>query len=210
MGVLSRRAHNVAAMIACRPFPRADRRSRALGRVPGPSWRFRTGGRGCDDLREEKGGGRSSLLCCGPVGTIHPYTHFGKDFELIDGRFAICRPPPESLVGRRHENEENASVIGNLPGGMAEARAGSGGTSTGTKAFFRSRDDAPLAAAANSARQRWRRAWRLTSQLLSYLYGETQCAPPDSQDLPSALRAGNLFCKVLVLEFDTKLWIDRS
>jgi len=43
---------------------------------------------------------------------------------------------------------------------MAERRAGSGGTSAGTKALFHSRDDAPLAAAANSARRRWRRALR--------------------------------------------------
>ena len=62
-----------------------------------------------------------------------------------------------------HENEENATVIGDLHGGMAERRAGSGGTSTRTKALFRSRDDAPLAVAPDSARRRRRRAWRLTS-----------------------------------------------
>jgi len=68
------------------------------------------------------------------------------------------------LVGRRHENEENANVNGYLHGGMAERRAGSGGISTGAKALFCSRDDAPLAAAPNSARRRWRRAaWRFTS-----------------------------------------------
>jgi len=59
------------------------------------------------------------------------------------------------------ENEENATVIGNLHGGMAERRAGSGGTFAGTKALFCSRDDAPLAAAANSARRRWRHALRI-------------------------------------------------
>ena len=62
--------------------------------------------------------------------------------------------------GAGHGNEENATVIGNLHGGMAERRAGSGGTSAGTKALFRSRDDTPLAAAVNSARRRWRRAMR--------------------------------------------------
>ena len=63
------------------------------------------------------------------------------------------------LGGALDENEE-ITVIRNLHGGMAERRAGSGGTSTGTKALIRSRDDAPLAAAANSARRRWRRALR--------------------------------------------------
>ena len=51
------------------------------------------------------------------------YTHCGKVFELIDGRFAIYRPSPKSLAGRRHENEEDATVFGNLHGGMAERRA---------------------------------------------------------------------------------------
>jgi len=55
------------------------------------------------------------------------------------------------LVGRRHDNEENGAVIGDLHGGMAERRASSRGTSTGTKALFCSRDDAPLAAAPDSA-----------------------------------------------------------
>jgi hypothetical protein len=32
------------------------------------------------------------------------------------------------LCGRKHENEENATVIGNLHGGMAERRAGGGDT----------------------------------------------------------------------------------
>ena len=63
-------------------------------------------------------------------------------------------------MGRSHENEENATVIGYLLGGMeenatvigyllggmAERRTGSGGTSAGIKALFSSRDDAPLAA----------------------------------------------------------------
>jgi len=39
-------------------------------------------------------------------------------------------------VGRRHENEENGGVIGNLHGGVAERRAGSGGTSPDTKALI--------------------------------------------------------------------------
>jgi len=86
------------------------------------------------------------------------YTHCGKVFELIDGRFAIYRPSPKSLAGRRHENEGNATVIGNLHGGMAERRDGGGGTSTGTKALFYARDSAPLSAAPNSARRRRRRA----------------------------------------------------
>ena len=32
---------------------------------------------------------------------------------------------------------------------------------------------------------------------MSHLYGKTQCAPPDNQDLPSALRAGNYFERCL-------------
>jgi hypothetical protein len=93
--------------------------------------------------------------------SLPKYTHCGNFLnELIDRRFAIHCPLQESLVGRRHENEENATVIGDLHGGMAERRAGSGGTSNGTKALFRSRDDVPLAAAADSARRRRRRALR--------------------------------------------------
>jgi hypothetical protein len=52
-------------------------------------------------------------------------------------------------VWRRHENEENGTVFGNLHGGMAERRAGSGGTSIGTKALLVPLDDASPAAAAN-------------------------------------------------------------
>ena len=117
------------------------------------------------------------------------FTHFGNVFELIDGRFAICRPLQAYLVGRRHEEEEtsvgrshgneaNATAIGNLHGGMAERRAGSGGPFTGIKALFRSRDDAPLAAAPDSARRPLRRVWRWTNYMSSCSYGETQCAPP--------------------------------
>jgi hypothetical protein len=73
----------------------------------------------------------------------------------MDRRFAIHRLRQELLVGRRHENEENATVICNLHGGVAERRAGSGGTSSDTKASVRPRDDAPLAAAPDSARRRW-------------------------------------------------------
>ena len=73
-------------------------------------------------------------------------------------------PAPPRIL-RRHENEENGAVIGNLHGGMAERRAGSGGTSAGTEASLCSRYDAPLAAAAISARRRWRRALRLTGEL---------------------------------------------
>jgi hypothetical protein len=87
-------------------------------------------------------------------------------FRLIDRRFATGRPLQESLLGRRHENEESGTVNVDLLGGMAERRAGSGGTSAGTKALFSSRDDAPPAAAPYSARRRVLRAWRLTSNLL--------------------------------------------
>jgi hypothetical protein len=66
---------------------------------------------------------------------------------LIDGRFAICRTLQEFLVGRKHDNDETANVIGDLHGGMAERRAGSGGTSTDREPLLRSWDDAPLAAA---------------------------------------------------------------
>jgi len=66
------------------------------------------------------------------------------------------------MVGRRHETEAIATVIGDLHGGMAERRAGSGGTCTGTQALFASQDDAPLAATPDSARRRMQRAWRLT------------------------------------------------
>ena len=69
--------------------------------------------------------------------SLDQYTHCGKVVELIDGRFAIHRPLQEFLAGRSRENEENATVIGDLRGGMAERRAGSGGTSIGTKALFR-------------------------------------------------------------------------
>ena len=58
------------------------------------------------------------------------YTHCGKVFELIDRRFAIHRPLQESLVGRRHENEENATEIRNLHRGGAECQAGGGDTSS--------------------------------------------------------------------------------
>ena len=58
---------------------------------------------------------------------------------------------------------------------MAERRAGSGGTSTTTKASFRSRDNAPLAAAANSARQRRRRALCVAPLLTQEISGQTPC-----------------------------------
>jgi len=65
------------------------------------------------------------------------------------------------LVGRRHANEETATVNGDLHGGMAERRAGSGGIFPGTPALFRSRDNAPLVAAPDSARPRRQRALRV-------------------------------------------------
>jgi len=87
------------------------------------------------------------------------YTHFGKVFELIDHRFAIFRPLQESLmVGRRHANEENATVIRNLHRGGAECRAGGSDTSSVPEAENPSREDAPVADTADSARQRRRRA----------------------------------------------------
>jgi len=55
------------------------------------------------------------------------------------------------LAGRRHESEENSTVIRTLHGGMAERRAGGGGTFTYTMALIYSRDDAPLAVAVDSA-----------------------------------------------------------
>jgi len=74
-------------------------------------------------------------------------------FVIVDIRFAIGRPLQESLVGmgRRHGDDDDCAVIGHLHGGVAEHRAGSGGTSRGTNALFRSRDSAPLAAAPDSA-----------------------------------------------------------
>jgi len=93
-----------------------------------------------------------------PRSYVSEYTHFGKSLESIDGRSTVSRPLQESWVGRRHENVDNGAVIGNLHGGMAERRAGRGGTSTGTKTLFRSGDDAPLPAAADSVRRHWRRA----------------------------------------------------
>jgi len=67
-----------------------------------------------------------------PVGPR--YTHFGKFFELIDHRFAISRPLQESLVGRRHANEENATVIRKLRRGGAECRGGGSDTLSVTEA----------------------------------------------------------------------------
>jgi hypothetical protein len=40
------------------------------------------------------------------------------------------------LAGRRRENEETATVFGNLHGGMAERSDGGGGTFTGTQALI--------------------------------------------------------------------------
>ena len=86
------------------------------------------------------------------------YTHCGKVFELIDRRFAKCRPLQESLVGRRHANEENATVIRDLHRGGAECRAGGSDTSSVPEAEYPSREDAPVADTADSARRRRRRA----------------------------------------------------
>ena len=54
----------------------------------------------------------------------------GKVFEVIDRRFAIECPLQESLGGRRHENEENATEIRNLHRGGAECQAGGGDASS--------------------------------------------------------------------------------
>jgi len=86
------------------------------------------------------------------------YTHCGKVCELIDRRFAIFRPLQESLVGRRHANENNATVIRNLHRGGAECRGGGGDTSSVPEASHPSREDAPLADTADSARRCRRRA----------------------------------------------------
>jgi len=86
------------------------------------------------------------------------YTHRGKVFELIDRRFAILRPLQESLVGRRYVNEENATEMRNLHRGGAECRGGGGDTSSMPEASHPSREDAPLADTADSARRRRRRA----------------------------------------------------
>ena len=51
----------------------------------------------------------------------------------------------ESLVGRRHANEENATMIRNLHRGGAECRAGGSDTSSVPEAEFPSREDAPVA-----------------------------------------------------------------
>ena len=89
------------------------------------------------------------------------YIHFGKVPQLIDRRFATCRPLLESLVGRRHANEENAAVIRNLHRGGAESRAGGSDNSSVPEAEYPSREDAPVADTAASSRRRRRRAWRL-------------------------------------------------
>jgi len=62
--------------------------------------------------------------------SVSQYTHCGKVFELIDRRFAIDCPLQESLGGRRHENEENATEIRNLHRGGAECQAGGGDASS--------------------------------------------------------------------------------
>ena len=81
------------------------------------------------------------------------YIHFGKVPQLIDRRFATCRPLLESLVGRRHANEENAAVIRNLHRGGAECRAGGSDNSSVPEAEYPSREDAPVADTAASSRR---------------------------------------------------------
>jgi hypothetical protein len=74
--------------------------------------------------------------------------------------------------------KKNATVIGNRHGGMAERRAGRGGTSTGAKAFDSltgrrsSGGGARFGAMACAARMAF------DELTLDYLYGDTQCAPP--------------------------------
>jgi hypothetical protein len=75
-------------------------------------------------------GSNSDVFLDQPFKTQNQYTHSGKVFELINRRFAIDRPLQESLVGRRHENEENATEIRNLHRGGAECQAGGGDTSS--------------------------------------------------------------------------------
>ena len=86
------------------------------------------------------------------------YTHCSKVFELIDRRFAIFRPLQESLVGCRHADEENATKIRDLHRGGAGCRGGGGDTSSVSEASHPSREDAPLADTADSARRRRRHA----------------------------------------------------
>jgi len=86
------------------------------------------------------------------------HTHCGRVFQLIDRRFAISRPLQESVVGRRHANEENATVIPNLHRGGAECRGGGGDTSSVPEASHPPREDAPLADTLDSARRRVQRA----------------------------------------------------
>jgi len=105
-----------------------------------------------------------------------PYTHCGKVFGLIDRRFAIYRPLQESLVGRRHANEENATVIRNLHRGGAECRGDGGDASSVPEASYPSRKDAPLAETADSARRRQRRALCFPIQITLELTRQSPCA----------------------------------
>jgi hypothetical protein len=64
-------------------------------------------------------------------------THFGKVFELIDGRFAIDRPTRKCLVGPNHNllRARSGNRTGKRPrrehdGGMEERRGGDGDTSS--------------------------------------------------------------------------------
>jgi hypothetical protein len=62
------------------------------------------------------------------------------------------------LGGAQARNERNATVIRKLHHGGVECHAGGGDASSVPQTRYPSREDAPLAAAADSSRQRVRRA----------------------------------------------------
>jgi hypothetical protein len=68
---------------------------------------------------------------------------------------------PRIIGVAQQQNEETATVICNLHGGMRSAAPTAAVLSLNTKALIRARDEAPLAVAANSARRRWQRALHL-------------------------------------------------
>jgi len=81
--------------------------------------------------------------------------------------------PPRILGGAAtatHANEENVTVIRNLHRGGAECHGGGGDTPSVPEAWYSSREHAPLAAAADSARRRVRRALCYTIQMTQEFY----------------------------------------
>jgi hypothetical protein len=138
-------------MIARRPFPGTDRHKRAPRSENAKMVRERAQG---SDLRRtmcarKRAVGDHRWYVVDPSGQ---YTHCGKYFRV--NRQSIRHISSLSqILGGDARNEENAHVIDNLHGGVVERRAGSGGTSNGTNAAFRSRDDAPLAAAQGPGRK---------------------------------------------------------